>query len=264
MTAAESVPEMITFGETQARRGSGELACREPTVAISEAGSTVPIGPRDPLHGYSLADLDNLAGRVVRNNMHWWPGGDRGDQHAAAWEGIAEHLCAAVVVRPAERDLLEAGRRALAREVRDSMRHHGARRDGTNDGTSFARYWTWQAAPVPSPEAAVTDRVALRQIFAALTLRQQAAVRALAVRGDYYAAAEMCGIQPQTFRALLGRARREFFRLWHEGEEPSRLWACDRRVYRRDTDDPAQLARRARDAAAARDRRARRRGGGTT
>lgn len=206
------------------------------------------------MHGYSVADLDNLAGRVVRNNMTWWPAGDRGDQHAAAWEGITEHLRAAAA-RPAEHELLEAGRRALARDVRDSMRHHGARRDGTNDGTNFTKYWMWQA--MPPVDVAVVDRVAVTQILAVLTPRQQAAVKALAACGDYRAAAELCGIRPQTFRALLGRARREFFRLWHEGETPSRPWGCDRRAYRRPATDPVELSRRTKDAEAARARRAR-------
>ena len=186
--------------------------------------------------------------------MAWWPAGDRADQHDTAWEGIAEHLSAALE-RPARGELMEAGRRALAREVRDQMRHHGARGDGTNDGTNFARYWLWYAARVPSPEGVITEHLALRQVLAALTARQQAAVNALAVHDDYLLAAKMLGIRPQTFRSLLGRARQEFLALWHEGEEPSRLRGCDRRVYRRETDDPAEMARRAKDAAAARERR---------
>lgn len=209
---------------------------------------------RDPMHGYTVADLDDLAARAVRNNMRWWAAADRGDQHVIAWEGIAEHLCAAAVP-PSGPDLLEAGRRALAREIRAAMRHHGARQDGTNNGANFARYWLGQPRTAPSPETLITDAVALRQILAALTPRQRAAVSALAVRGDYALAAQACGIEPQTFRALIGRARKEFLRLWHEGEQPSRPWGCDRRAYRRETDDPVELATRARDAAAARERR---------
>lgn len=209
----------------------------------------------DALHGYSLADLERIALHVVRINMHWWPAGDRRDQLDTAWEGIAGHLCAAVE-RPSERDLFEAGRDALAREVRDTMRHRGERRDGTNDGTKFAVYWHWHARSIPSPEGALAERVALRQILDALTPRQREALGALALHGDYWKAAASLGIEPQTFRALLGRARGEFFRLWFEGEKPPKVRGTDRRTERHETDDPVLLARRAADAAAARARRA--------
>lgn len=186
-------------------------------------------------HGYTLAALDDLAGRVVRANMHWWPAGDRADQHAAAWEGIADALCAASDP-PSQRDLMEAGRSALAAEVKATMRHRGQRRDATNNGANFGRYWDWHTAPAPSPETAVTERLATGQILAALTSRQRQAVAMLAARGDYLLAAQALGIRPQTYRSLLGRARKDFLALWHEGEAPSRLWGCDRRVYRRETE----------------------------
>jgi DNA-directed RNA polymerase specialized sigma24 family protein len=202
-------------------------------------------------HGYSLADLDSLARRVVSNNMHWWPAGDRADQHDTAWLGIAEALCEATEP-PSQRDLLEAGRAALNREVRDQMRHRGDRRDGTNNGAHFERYWAWASYPAPSPEPAIVEQTALHQILAALTARQREAVAALALAGDYHAAAAMLGVEPQTFRSLLGRARKDFLALWHEGEAPSRPWGCDRRVLRRETSDPKVLAERARYAAARR------------
>jgi len=244
------------MGKPKRRRGrghSGQLtywAPPEPEPAPVEP----PRKPADPMHGYTVADLDGIAASVVRHNMGWWPAGDRADQHDTAWEGIVEHLCAAQQP-PARHELMEAGRRALATEVKDQMRHRGTRTDGTNNGANFARYWLWYAARVPSPETMITDHVALRQILATLTPRQQAAVNALAVREDYVLAAQMLGIEPQTFRSLLGRARKDFLALWHEGEKPSRLWGCDRRAYRRETDDPGELARRAKDAAAARERR---------
>jgi DNA-directed RNA polymerase specialized sigma24 family protein len=210
---------------------------------------------RHALHGYTLAALDALALRVVRNNMYWWPAGDRCEQRDTAWEGIAEHLCAAAD-RPSERDLLEAGRRALAAGVRDQMRHRGERSDGTNNGARFAAWWLWAQAPAPSPEGRITERVALGQALAALTPRQRDALHALALHGDYWKAAEALGIRPQTFRSLIGRARGEFFRWWFEGETPPRARGTDRRTERHETDDPVLLERRARDAAAARARRA--------
>ena len=208
--------------------------------------------------GWTLADMGARAGAAVLNGRAWWPAGDGADLADAAWHGIAEALCLAQE-QPSRNALLEAGRRAVAREVRDGQRHHGARTDGTNTGAMFARYWQWHGQPAPGPEAAAVDRAATWQILAALTDRQRDAVMALAVLGDYHAAPAAMGIMPQTYRALLGRSRREFLRLWHEGETPSRLWGCDRRAYRRETWDPAELAARARDAAKARERRARRR-----
>lgn len=237
---------MTTRGnKPRGRRGrgrSGELTYYAPP-ALPEPAPEPPALRRDPMHGYTLADLDNMASGVVVHNMGWWPAGDRADQKALAWEGIAEHLCAADG-QPSRGELMEAGRRALAREVRDSQRHHGARRDTTNDGSAFGSYWGWHSCPVPSPEGTVTDRVALTQILAALTRRQVQAFEALATCEDYVLAAQMLGVKPQTFRALIGRARTEFYGLWHEGEEPSRPYRADRRVTRRETGDPGELARR--------------------
>lgn len=220
-----------------------------------EAPEADPEPRPDALWGYTLDGLDGLASRVVRNNMHWWPAGDRRDQHDTAWEGIAGHLCEAKAP-PSERDLLEAGRAALAREVRDQMRHRGERRDGSNDGTRFAAYWNWAAGCVPSPEGPAVERVALGQVLAALTPRQREALTALALHGDYWKAAAHLGIENQTFRALLGRARGEFRRLWFAPEAPPRVTSTGRRATRHETSDPAVLARRAADAARARARRA--------
>jgi DNA-directed RNA polymerase specialized sigma24 family protein len=218
-------------------------------------------GPRrDALHGYSLADLDRIALHVVRINLAWWPAGDRRDQRDTAWEGIAEHLCAASSP-PSRQDLIEAGRAALSREVKDHARHHGAGSHNgiANAGARFAAFWS-SASAVPSPEGPVTERVAVAQVLAALTPRQQDALLALALHGDYWAAAEALGIRPQTFRSLLGRARGEFFRLWFAPDVPPRVKGTDRRTERHETGDPAELERRARDAERARARRAGARG----
>jgi hypothetical protein len=176
-----------------------------------------------------MRDLDTLARAVVMNNRTWWPAGDRDDLHAAAWHGIVEHLCT-TEEPPSRRDLLEAGRQALADDVKATMRHHGARRDGTNNGQKYAVYWEWAGRAVPSPEPGIVERLALAQILTALTPRQQEAFTALAAAGDYPEAARLLDIADQTFRSLLGRARGAFRQLWHEGEAPSAHWGCDRRA----------------------------------
>jgi hypothetical protein len=213
--------------------------------------------PRDGvLHGWTLSELDRIAAHVIRINMSWWPAGDRRDQHDIAWEGIAERLCSASS-RPSRQDLIEAGRAALTREVKDHARHHGAGSHNgiPNAGARFAAWWH-SASAEPSPEAPVVERIAVGQVLAALTPRQRDALSALALYDDYRLAAKALGIRPQTFRALLGRARAEFYRLWFEPETPPRVRHSGRRAERYETDDPDELETRAAYAAQARAKRA--------
>ena len=51
------------------------------------------------------------------------------------------------------------------------------------------------------------------------------ALLALAAHGDYTTAAQAIGYPYGSFSYLISQARAEFFALWHEGQEPSRLWA---------------------------------------
>jgi DNA-directed RNA polymerase specialized sigma24 family protein len=180
-------------------------------------------------YGWTLHALDALARAVVSNNVTWWPAGDRDDLYAAAWHGIVEHLYTAET-EPHRNELMEAGRQALGRDVKDTMRQHGARRDSSNTGQKYAMYWEWAGRAVPSPETGIVERVALDQILDTLTPRQRQALAALAATGDYAECARLLAIEAQTFRSLLGRARGAFRALWHEGETPSRPWGCDRRA----------------------------------
>ena len=185
--------------------------------------------PEDGIRwGWTLTTLDALARAVVSNNRTWWPAGDRDDLYAAAWHGIVEHLYT-VDTEPRRNDLMEAGRRALANDVRDTMRHHGARRDTSNNGAKYALYWTWYGRAVPSPEGRIVERIALHQILPTLTNGQRRAVEALAATGDYREAERLLGTKNSlTSQLMLGRRR--FRELWHEGEIPSKPWGCDRRA----------------------------------
>lgn len=194
-------------------------------------------------HGYSLADLDDLARRVVSNNLNWWPVGDRADQHDTAWHGIVEHLYSADDA-PTRNELLEAGRRILVDEVKSHLQTHGARRDGTNNGAKFAAYWRALNAAAPSHEPAIIERVALVQVMAALTPRQREAFGALAACDDYVGAARLLNVEPQSYRDLIGRSRQAFDALWHEGET-ARKRRPDRRVTRREPTDQDDAAKRA-------------------
>jgi hypothetical protein len=50
---------------------------------------------------------------------------------------------------------------------------------------------------------------------------------ALARHGTYDKAAASLGRPRKTFVTYLWAARKEFLRLWHEGEQPSRIWGHD-------------------------------------
>lgn len=196
---------------------------------ITQAATNEPAEAGGLRGGWTLATLDRLARSVVSNNRTWWPAGDREDLYAAAWHGIVEHLYSAEDV-PTRIALMEAGRTALTEDVKATMRHHGARRDTSNNGLKFSMYWEWAGRATPSAEAGIVDRLALNQILQVLPPRQQAAFTALAATSDYYASAQLLGIKSQTFRSLLGRGRAGFRELWHEGETPSAQWGCDRRA----------------------------------
>lgn len=179
-------------------------------------------------HGYTMRDIDALARAVVMNNRTWWPAGDRDDLHAAAWHGIVEHLCTADET-PRRTDLMEAGRRALVEDVKATMRHHGARRDSSNNGARHAIYWQWAGRATPSPENGIVERLALAQILPTLTPGQRRALETLAAAGDYDQAAQLFG-SVTGLKSQLMHGRRRFRALWHEGETPSAHWGCDRRA----------------------------------
>lgn len=209
------------------------------------------IGDTELRHGFTLTELHRIAALATNTGralvMHYE---DRRDE---AWGAIVEYLYAAVE-QPTAHRLVEVGRTAIYDLIRSERREQGFYREHT-DGTAhgpgsspkFQQYWDHVMRHTRSPEAQVVERLALAQILLALTERQREAIRALAVGERYDRAADLLGIEPQTFRALIGRARLKFREFWHEGEIPSKPWGTDRRADRRH-DRPMQvLARRARD-----------------
>jgi hypothetical protein len=180
-------------------------------------------------HGFTLGHLDTLARQAVMGNRSWWSGGDRVEQTDLARYAIVEHLYAADEA-PDPLDLLRAAQRALGRHKETEMRTHGIPVSSRETGAHFAVYW--DAPPTGSPENAVVEVLALRQIFPTLPGSHQRALLALAATGDYRAAAEALGVGENTFQTWITRGRAAFRVLWHEGEAPSRQWGRDRRAGR--------------------------------
>lgn len=186
-------------------------------------------------HGYTVGDLHDLA-RLAVHTAWGGSGGIWRDRYETAHSAIAEALFAAEN-RPGQRDLVHVGQRAIQDEIEDYRHHHGFYKHktigaaaGPGSSPRFACFWSEFGRTTGSPERTVVERLALHQILAILTDRQREALAALAVLENYRAAAAALDVKPQTYRSLLGRARKDFFAAWHEGETPSRPWGTDRRV----------------------------------
>lgn len=184
-------------------------------------------------HGYNLADIDRLA-RIAATKAFGGRILDPGDCYHAAWSAIVERLC--TTSKPVDgRALAIVGMNAINQAGRDH-RHTwglGATWGGSQgDAPNFQRYWD-HGRVTPSPEDGVVDRLAVRQIWPYLSLTHRQILSALAVHGDFAAAAASLGKTERAYACALHRARREFYRLWHEHEAPPRMWGLTRQSGRR-------------------------------
>jgi hypothetical protein len=151
-----------------------------------------------------------------------------------AWSAIAEHLCAATEP-PHRQELIRVGWQAIYQVIRDGQRQRGYSEgyDGYSSSTPtmprFVQFWG--PGVTHSHEERIVERVATQQVMAALanpTYRD--AVVALAVHGDYEAAARSLAISYTALTVRLSVARRQFLERWHQGETPYRPRRTDRRV----------------------------------
>lgn len=176
-------------------------------------------------HGYNLADLDVLARSALSRG--WARNADRRLRYHLAWSGIAEALYAAED-RPEPSELVHAGWEALSGFLTDERHHWGLKPDGS-ERPSYALYWNEAVRVTPSPENGIVERLALWQVWARLRDVDREALLALAVHDEYGKAAAALGLRMGAYYRRVRLARLRFLRLWHEGEQPSRLWGNDRR-----------------------------------
>ncbi len=187
--------------------------------------------PRSDLHiahGYTLADVYDLAARAVRTD-YWRPSIAWTERVEAAWSAISSALLEAEEP-PRRAALIIIARDASNDVIASDMRHHGIDTRSATFGESranFERYWrTLARTPL---EDRVVDGLAIFQIWVRLKPDLQDALVALASHGDYSAAADAMGLGYYAFCARVSRARKQFLRLWHDGEAPSRVWGNDKR-----------------------------------
>lgn len=162
-----------------------------------------------------MRDLYKLAALVVRQWGHRWPGSANQELREIAWEAIAEALCSAPT-RPSWRELENAGRDALHREMEKQASSHGNLRHGKGRGKFFERYWQWHAQDARSPELEIIERVAVGQILPEVEPAARHALLTLAETGDFMRACGVLRLPPGVLADRLMEGRRQFAALWHE------------------------------------------------
>jgi hypothetical protein len=180
-------------------------------------------------HGYTLEQVNGLSvWPVMRDRWHQFA--DFDERLEVAWHAMIEHIYASAE-RPEVADVVRAGWQAIGQHAdRDeqSRRGYSHNRDAPIS-TGFERYWHSASQPATGPEERVTDNLALAQIWARLRPDHRELLAALAEHEDYGKAAAALGKSRHAYATEVGRARRAFRELWHEGETPSRPWGADRR-----------------------------------
>jgi hypothetical protein len=176
--------------------------------------------------GYTLADLRAIADRAAAY-CRW---GDRfafAERADIAWAGIIDHLTTCPTP-PQPFEVYQAAQRAIGAAAATELREHGHRHgpNGLYATPRFEAYWA--PRPAPGADAVVVDRMALWQIWATLRPVHKLVFLALAAHNDYTKAAHAAGYPTSTFNALICQARAEFLTHWHQGEQPSHIWATDR------------------------------------
>ena len=179
-------------------------------------------------HGYTMRDLDKLA--VAACSYDRSMASDASTRYDVAWSAIAEALCSAAEP-PQWHDLFTVGWRAIYAEVREMRHLFGQRdKDGTNEVASsqrFRQYWT---LPPVQPDEGIAERLAVGQILATLKDHEREAVVALAVHGDYQAAADALGLKYSTLTQRMTTARKAFRAHWYAPETAPPIKVTDRRI----------------------------------
>ncbi len=137
------------------------------------AVSVTPTGDIPLRHGYTLASIHELTLIAVHCEL-FYRARDCHERVDIAWSAIAEHLYASEQP-PSRSDLIHAGMSAIASLFVSEARSHGinvSQRGRTAvPGTNFQKYWHLSTRPTDGPEERIVERIALTQIWAALSPR---------------------------------------------------------------------------------------------
>ena len=197
--------------------------------------------------GYTIAELEGICRKAVI--QYWGREPSLADRFAIAWSAMVEHLYACPAP-PRPRDLVTVTWRALSHQRDCERSTHGlSGKDPNRPTPRFCRYWSH--GPATGIEEQVVERLALAQIWPRLSPEPRRALGALAVHDDGDLAAASLGLTRAAFRKAIAQAREEFLALWHEGEQPSRVWAVSYGGRKGRGESLSQLLKRRRRAALA-------------
>jgi hypothetical protein len=179
-------------------------------------------------HGFSMSDLHEMTAAACRADRSL--ASDAHTRYDIAWSAIATALAEAGTP-PTRQELVRVGWQAIYHEVREMRHMFGFRdKDGTSEVASsprFRQYWT---LPPTHLEDGIAERLAVPQILATLTDTERDAVVALAIHGDYQAAAKALGIGYTTMTMRMSSARRRFRAHWFAPETAPPVKGTDRRT----------------------------------
>jgi hypothetical protein len=181
-------------------------------------------------HGYTVAQLDALA-RIATKRERWYRALDFDERVSIAFSAIALALYSAEDA-PSGNDLIRAGMRELSRIAYIELGEHGVDVTKGGEAPNFVKYWTPVISYTPDHAPGIVERIALQQIWSAVSKRSPGyseALAALAAFDSYSVASVALGIKRPTFAKRIAEGRAQFLELWHQGEQPSKPWGVDRR-----------------------------------
>lgn len=179
-----------------------------------------PTGRREAMHGYDMHDLHQAASTATATKR--FLAANRDDLYQAAWDAVVDLLCEAHRP-PTWYDLVRAGQVGI-QKLRDEFVHtHGYNRATAQVGAApgFAKYWAHNPLWNSPVEEGVVERVALRQILAALPARQRTALTVRAAADSQQQAADLAGLTYAYMGQAVRESRAAVLALWHEGETPA-------------------------------------------
>jgi hypothetical protein len=187
-------------------------------------------------HGYTLNQVRGLSIWTVLHNRYQ-AFADFDERLEVAWHAIIEHLYTSGQP-PARPELIRVAWQAISHHVsKDEHFRRGTSQDNRDRDapftTGFMKYW--HDTGRDGPEVRATEYLALAQIWARLRPKDRELLAAMAEHEDYGKAAAALGKSRHAYATEIGRARKAFRELWHEGETPSRPWGADRRAYKPDS-----------------------------